>query len=90
MKKKEKRNVGKSTKTLVMWVFFLLSSQLAPKNKKKKIKKKKIQAFPQSQTWRVDFIESPLRRQEEKHTPEQADDASQVSTTSSSRAERFI
>lgn len=36
------------------------------------------------------FIESPLRRQEEKHAPEQADDASQVSTTSSSRAERFI
>lgn len=46
--KKKKKNVGKSTKTLVMWVFFLLSSQLTPK-------KKQIQAFPQSQTWRVDL-----------------------------------
>lgn len=36
------------------------------------------------------FTESPLRRQEEKHAPEQADDASQVSTTSSSRVECFI
>lgn len=36
------------------------------------------------------FIKLPLRQQEEKHTPEQADDASQVSTTSSARAECFI
>lgn len=79
--KKKCRQVHKDPRDVGF--FFLLSSQLEPKKKKNPSLSSKSNVTSR-------FIKLPLRRQEEKHTPEQADDASQVSTTSSARAECFI